>query len=80
MRQKTLSPKCKWPRWEPPELKKLSKFCAGRVSVILHPSCYRVLKLDAGNIVLNGQMTSEMDTGSLGSICQGPNPTDFHPV
>lgn len=52
-----------------PQLKNLQKFCAERGPVILHPELYRVLKLtypmDVGSIVLDGRMTTEMETGSL---------------
>lgn len=53
-----------------PELKRLQKFCAGRVPVILHPFLYRALKLtyatNFDSIVLDGYRTSGLETGSLG--------------
>lgn len=52
------------------DLKKLLRFYADRVPVLIQPYLYRALKLaypmDVGGIALNGRMTSEMVTGSLG--------------
>lgn len=53
-----------------PDLIKLHNFCTGRVPLRLHPSLHRALKLtyptDVGGIVLDGRMTTELGTGSLG--------------
>lgn len=66
------------------KLKRLSKFCAGRLPVLHQPSLYRALKqtypVDVGGIVLDGRMTSEMDTRSLGQSVGVLAAADFHPV
>lgn len=68
MRQKKPFLKYARPR---PDLKRLLRFFTGRISAILHPFVYRALILtypmDVGGIVLDGRMTPEMGTGSLGS-------------
>lgn len=65
-------------------LKKLRHFCSGRVPVLLHPSLYRAVKLiyptDVGGIVLDGRITTELGTGSLGQSVGVLTNVDFHPV
>lgn len=64
--------------------KMLSEFCARRVPILLHPSLYRAVKLtypmDVGGIVLDGRMTSEIGTGSLGQSVGVLIAADFRPV
>lgn len=67
-----------------PELKKMPKLCAGKVSILLHPSLYSALKLtfprDVDVIVLDGRITSEMNMGSLGQSVVAHRSAYFHPV
>lgn len=53
-----------------PDIKKISKLCSGRVSLLLHPSLYKAVKvtypMDLGSIVLDGRITTELGTWSLG--------------
>ena len=55
--------------WKQKPLRKISH-CAGRVSVYVHPSLYRALKLvpsqDVSRITVDGRLTTELGTGSLG--------------
>lgn len=66
-----------------PKLKKLAKFCAGRVLVLLYPSLYKALRLtypiDISSIVRNEWMTSKFGTGNLGQSVGVLIPTDFRP-
>lgn len=54
---------------ETQELKNLSRYCAGRVPVLLQRSLYRAIKLtfatDVGGIITEGRITSDVGTGSL---------------
>lgn len=71
---KNAFPKIRMAQIESPELKKLSAYCVGKVSVLLHTSLYRVLKLmfptDVGNIVIDNQITTDIVTGSLGQYIE----------
>lgn len=66
------------------KLKRLQKFCAGNVPVILDTFLYRSLKLtyptDVGAIILDGRMTTEMGTRSLGQFVGVLSAADFRPV
>lgn len=66
-----------------PELKKLQKFYAGRVPVILHSTLY-IIKLtyptDVGSIALDGRMTAEMGTWSLEQSVGVLTAADSRPV
>lgn len=54
MEAKNAFPKIRMAQIESPELKKISAYCVGKISVLLHSSLYRVLKLmfptDVGSI------------------------------
>lgn len=68
----------------PTKKKKLQKFCSGRVSVLLHSSLYKVVKLtyptDFGGIVPDGRMTAEVGTGCLGQSVAVLSAADFRPA
>lgn len=67
-----------------PDLRKLQKFCVGRVPVILHPALYRALKLTYQTgivgIVLDGRMMTGMGKESLGQPVVVLSSADFSPV
>ena len=69
---------------EYPSLKKILNNCAGRVLIYVHPSFYNSLKLryslDVGGISRDGQVTTELGTGSLGRAVGILTPEDFRPV
>lgn len=69
---------------EGPYLKKLRHICAGMVPVLLHPSLYRTVKLiyptEVVGIVLEGRITSELGTGSVGQSVEVLTSANFRPV
>lgn len=67
-----------------PNLRKMQNFCTGRFPILLHPSLYRAAKLtytmDVSRIILDGGMTMELGTRSLGHSVRVLSAADFHPV
>ena len=65
-------------------LKKCIPFCSGRVSILVHPSLYRSLKLrfpiDVGGITRDNRVTNELGTGSMRQAVSILTPKDFRPV
>ena len=69
---------------EYPSLKKMLTHCAGRVSIYVHPSFYRSLKLryplNIGGISKDGRVTTELGFGSLRQAVGILTPEDFRTV
>lgn len=69
---------------EGPYLKKLRHICGVMVPVLLHPSLYRTVKFiyptDVVGIVLEGRITSELGTGSVGQSVEVITSGNFRPV
>ena len=65
-------------------LRRSLPFCSGRVPILIHPSFYRSLKvwflLDVGGVSRDGQVNTELGTGSLRQAVGILNPEDFRPI
>ena len=65
-------------------LKKMMSYCSGRVSIYVHPSFYRFLKLkyllDVGRISREGLVSTELGNDSLRQTIGILTPNDFRPV